>query len=198
MRLIIATENKDKFREIKSILGWVGVPIVSLNELEKKFNIIEDGKTFQENALKKTIPVSKYYQEDYVLGEDSGLEVKYLGGKPGIHAKRYSGPNATYESNNRKLLKALSGVSDKKRNAVFCCCLVLVYNQKVIKVIKGSLKGQISREAQGQGGFGYDPIFYLTHYKATVAQLPLEIKNKISHRAKAFTKLKEYLKKLLI
>ena len=195
MRLLVATGNKDKFKEIKSILKGLRIPIVSLNELDKKFNIVENGKTFRENALKKAMPVSLYYKEDYVLGEDSGLEVEYLGGKPGIYAKRYAGPNATYQSNNKKLLRNLKGVTDKKRGAAFVCCLVLVCNQKLIKIFEGKLRGRIAKEINGRGGFGYDPVFYLTHYKKTVARMPLALKNKISHRAKAFKKLKTYLKK---
>ena len=195
MKLIVATQNKDKFKEIKYILGDLSIPIISLNELDKKFNIIEDGKTFRENALKKALPVSKHYKEDYVLGEDSGLEVKFLDGAPGIYAKRYAGANATYQSNNRKLLKELKGVTDKKRGAHFYCCLVLVYNRKLIKLFDGKLVGKIAKETSGRSGFGYDPVFYLTRYKKTVAQLPLTVKNKISHRAKAFGKLKTYFKK---
>ena len=193
MKLIVATKNKDKFKEIKGILKGLRIAIISLNELDKKFDIVENGKTFRENALKKAMPVSRYYKEDYVLGEDSGLEVEYLGGKPGIYAKRYAGPNATYRSNNQKLLRNLKGVADKRRSAAFLCCLVLVHNQKLIKVFEGKLKGRIAKEIKGHGGFGYDPLFYLTHYKKTVAQLALSLKNKISHRAKAFSKLKTYL-----
>lgn len=193
MRLIVATKNKDKFKEIKGILKGLGVSIVSLNQLEKKFHIVESGKTFQENAFKKAFPVSRYYKDHYVLGEDSGLEVDYLNGAPGIYAKRYSGPRATYKSNNKKLLKNLKGVPTKKRRAAFCCCLILVYNGKLVKVFEGRLQGRISDNAKGKNGFGYDPVFYLTGYKKTVAQLSLSVKNKISHREKAFRKLRRYL-----
>jgi len=196
MRLIVATKNKDKFREIKIILRGSGLPIISLNELEKKFRIIEDGKTFQENAFKKALSVSRHYKDNYVLGEDSGLEVNYLNDAPGIYAKRYSGPKATYKSNNKKLLKNLKGVPAKKRGAAFRCCLVLACNGKRIKVFEGRLQGRIFDKARGENGFGYDPVFYLTHYKKTVAQLLPATKNKISHRAKAFKKLRRYLEKL--
>jgi len=196
MRLIVATKNKDKFKEIKGILKGLRVEVVSLNELKKKFHIIENGKTFQENAFKKALPVSRHYKDNYVLGEDSGLEVNYLNGAPGIYAKRYSGKNATYKSNNRKLLKNLKGVPVKRRGAAFRCCLVLAYNGRLVKVFEGRLQGRISDIARGENGFGYDPIFYLNHYRKTVAQLPLSRKNKISHRAKAFRKLQRYLKSL--
>jgi len=192
MKLIVATKNKDKFKEIKGILKGLRVSLVSLNDLDKKFHIIENGKTFCENAFKKTLAVSKHYKDSYILGEDSGLEVDYLNGAPGIHAKRYSGPGATYKSNNKKLLKSLQGVPYKRRQAHFCCCLVLAYNQKLIKVFQGKLKGRIHDQSRGENGFGYDPVFYLTHYKKTVAQLPISVKNKISHRARAFKKLRRY------
>jgi len=193
MKIIVATKNKDKFKEIKGILKGLKVSLVSLNDLDKKFHIIENGKTFCENAFKKALAVSKHYKDSYVLGEDSGLEVDYLNGAPGIYAKRYAGPNATYKSNNRKLLRGLEGVPYKRRQAHFCCCLVLACNQKLIKVFQGRLKGRIHDQAVGENGFGYDPIFYLTHYKKTVAQMQLSTKNEISHRAKAFRKLRRYL-----
>jgi len=196
MRLIVATKNKDKFKEIKGILRGLGVEVVSLNELERKFHIIENGKTFQENAFKKALPVSQRYKDNYVLGEDSGLEVNYLNRAPGIYSKRYSGKKATYKSNNKKLLKNLKGVPAKRRGAAFRCCLVLACNGRLVKVFEGRLQGRISDIARGQNGFGYDPIFYLSHYRKTVAQLPLSKKNKISHRAKAFRKLQRYLKSL--
>jgi len=196
MRLIIATKNRDKFKEIKGILRGLGVSMISLNQAEKKFHIVENGKTFQENAFKKALPVSRYYKDNYVLGEDSGLEVNYLNGAPGIHAKRYSGKGATYKSNNKKLLKSLKGVPAKERGAAFRCCLVLVCNGKLVKVFEGRLQGRISDIARGKNGFGYDPVFYLNYYKKTVAQLPLSKKNKISHRAKAFRKLRRYLIRL--
>lgn len=196
MRLIVATKNKDKFREIKTILRGVELPVISLNELERKFQIVENGKTFQENAFKKALPVSRRYKDDYVLGEDSGLEVNYLNGAPGIYAKRYSGPKSTYKLNNKKLLKNLKGVPAKKRGAAFRCCLALACNGKRVKVFEGRLQGRIFDKTRGGNGFGYDPVFYLTRYKKTVAQLPSSTKNKISHRAKAFKKLRRYLEKL--
>lgn len=198
MRLIVATRNKSKLREIRKILKDIDLPIVCLVQLDKKFRIVENGKTFQANAAKKALPVSKVYPQDYVLGEDSGLEVDYLGGGPGIYSKRYSGKNATYLSNNRKLLKALEDVPLVKRGANFHCCLVVALAGKAIKVFDGRLKGRISQESLGKHGFGYDPVLYLPKHKKTVAQLGSQIKNKISHRAQAFNKLKDYLTLRLI
>ncbi len=194
MRLIIATENEGKLKEIKHLLKGVKLSIVSLCELDKKFHIKENGKTFLENAVKKTRPVSLAYKNDLVAGEDSGLEVSYLKGAPGVYSKRYSGKNWTYEKNNLKILKELEGVSAKKRKASFHCCLVLFRAGKLVKKIDGRLNGYISQEAKGVNGFGYDPIFYIPIYKKTIAQLPLSVKNRLSHRAIAFRKLKAYIK----
>jgi len=197
MRLIVATKNKDKFKEIKDILKGLRLQILSLNDLNTNIKIKEDGNTFFENALKKAVAVSKIFKKDLVVADDSGLEVEFLGNKPGVFSKRYAGENASYYENNLKLLKELEGVKRKKRKAVFKCVVVLVKDQKLIKKFEGQLKGFISEKMMGKKGFGYDPIFYLPRYKKTVAQIPLREKNKISHRAKAFLALKKYLAKFL-
>jgi XTP/dITP diphosphohydrolase len=194
MRLIVATQNQGKLREIKHILRGLKIPIVCLNQLDKKFHIRENGKTFFENAVKKTKPVSLVYKDDLVAGEDSGFIVDFLDGKPGVLSKRYSGKNWTYHKNNLKILKKLKGVDWKGRKAHFICVLVLMKNGKIIKKIEGWLDGFIHSEIRGRGGFGYDPIFYLPKYKKTVAELSLSEKNKISHRAQAFLRMKRYLK----
>lgn len=193
MRLIIATKNEGKIREIKALLKGLRTSIFSLNNLNWKITIREEGKTFFENALKKAVVVSKKYPQDLVVGEDSGLEVVYLGNRPGVFSKRYSGKNATDLKNNLKILKELEGVERKHRKAYFRCVVVLVREAKLIKRFEGSLSGFIYDKIAGGYGFGYDPIFYLPKYKKTVAQLPPEEKNKISHRAKAFLKLKKFL-----
>ena len=197
MRLIIATRNKGKLREIKHILRGLDISIVSLNQLKKPIRIKEDGHTFLENALKKTLPVSELYPKDLVAGEDSGLEVESLHGAPGILSKRYCGKGATDLKNNRKLLKELEGLERKRRKACFCCVLTLAKAGKLLKAFEAKLKGVISKEIKGEAGFGYDPVFYLPSYKKTVAQLSLSQKNKISHRAKAFKKLHDYLANLV-
>lgn len=195
MRLIIATENEGKLREIKHLLKGIKISVISLTQMDKKFHIKENGKTFFENAVKKTKPVSLAYKDDLVAGEDSGLEVNFLKGAPGVYSKRYSGKNWTYEKNNLKILKELEGVPHKKRKASFHCCLVLFKAGKLLKKIDGRLNGYISYEPKGTHGFGYDPIFYIPIYNKTVAQLPLNVKNRLSHRAIAFRKLKTYLGK---
>jgi len=196
-RLIVATKNRSKFKEIKEILKEIGIKVVSLNDLNKKIKIKEDGKSFFENALKKALRVSSFYKDDYVVAEDSGLEVFSLGGKPGIFSKRFAGKNANDKKNNLKLLKKLQGKGLKERRARFFCCAVLVKNKKFLKKFEGTLTGYINQKIEGKRGFGYDPIFHLPKYKKTVAQLSSREKNKISHRAKAFERLKKYLERLL-
>ncbi len=193
MRLIIATKNNSKLKEIKKILNGIKLPIISLTDLDRIFRINENGKTFRENALKKAMPVSRVYRDDYVLGEDSGLMVDYLKGQPGVYSKRYAGPEGDQERNNRKILKALYRVSFKNRDAQFVCYLVLAKAGKPIKAFTGELRGKISAKPKGSSGFGYDPVMYLPEYNKTVAELPLSQKNIISHRAKAFRKLKRYI-----
>ncbi len=193
MRLIIATKNKGKFREIKRLLRYLKIELISLNELDDKINIKETGRTFVDNAFKKAKVVSLVFPDDLVVGEDSGLEVAHIGGAPGVYSKRYSGKNATDIKNNRKVLKELEGVPRKERKARYCCVLALCREGKLIKKYKGILPGYIYKESKGRGGFGYDPVFYLPGYKRTVAQISLKEKNKISHRAKVFLKLKNFL-----
>ena len=193
MRLIIATQNKSKLKEIRQILKGLNLRIVSLADLKKKVRIVENGKTFLANARKKAIPISRVYSDDYILGEDSGLEVDYLKGAPGIYSKRYAGKSGNQKKNNQKLLKNLQEVPVRKRGANFHCCLVLAKSGRVLKVFEGRLKGRVASQERGSNGFGYDPVLYLSGYKKTEAQLPLSVKNRISHRAKAFGKLKKYL-----
>ena len=193
MRLIIATKNKDKFREIKKILKGLEIELVYLGNFQKQIKIKEDGKSFSDNAFKKALTVSRKYKLDLVVGDDSGLEVPYLDNRPGIFSKRYAGKYADYYDNNIKLLGELDGVFKSKRLAKFCCAVALVRSGKLLKRFDGNMIGFINDKLSGKGGFGYDPLFYLPAYKKTVAQLPLKEKNKISHRAKAFGKLKKFL-----
>jgi len=197
MRLIIATKNRNKLKEIKKILKGLNIELLCLADLRPNLRIKEDGKTFFDNALKKAKAVSKIYKDTLVLGEDSGIEVEYLGGKPGVLSKRFSGKNSNDHKNNFKLLKLLKNVPFKKRKAQFRCTIALTKNKKLIAKFEGKLCGYINDKAVGKNGFGYDPVFYLPRYKKTVAQLPLREKNKISHRAKAFYKLKKFLAKYI-
>ena len=195
MRLIVATTNKGKLEEIRHILYGIKFKVVGMGELNKRFRIKENGKTFLENAVKKTLPVSLVFPDDLIVGEDSGLEVNHLSNEPGVRSKRYAGPGAGDAKIIEKVLTNLSGVSAKDRGARFRCVLVVMRNGKVIKKFEGVLNGRIHTEAVGKNGFGYDPIFYLPKFKKTIAQITLAEKNAISHRAEAFGKLKSYLAK---
>ena len=177
---------------LKACLDVGEVALFSLNDYKDIPDIIEDGKTFLENALKKARIVSEFTGE-MALADDSGLEVDYLGGEPGIYSSRYSGENATDESNIQKLLENLRGIPPEKRGASFRCVLVLYRSDDTFEYFEGRLRGQIHDRPVGEGGFGYDPVFFLPERGMTVAQLPPEVKNTISHRAQAFHKLKKKL-----
>lgn len=196
MKLIIATANKSKFAEIKKILEGVPFEIVCLAALDIHVQVQEDGTTFLENAIKKTEPISKMYPDDLVVGEDSGLEVNVLGDRPGIFSSRYAGEDGNDKKNNEKLLTELAAVPNAERQARFRCVLALVKNDELLHSCEGILEGIIADSAQGDNGFGYDPIFYLPERGKTTAQLSAEEKNKISHRGQAFRNLKEYLTRI--
>ncbi|MBN2484264.1 MAG: RdgB/HAM1 family non-canonical purine NTP pyrophosphatase [Candidatus Omnitrophica bacterium] len=197
MRLIIATENRGKMREIKKILRGIKIKTVSLADLDRTFSIKETGRTFGANAYKKAKVVSRYYPDDLVVGEDSGLEVFSLDNRPGVFSRRYSGEQATDEKNNRKLLEELEHCNKRLRGAQYTCAIAAVKNGKLLFACEGNLSGIIGSTPKGRGGFGYDPVFYLARYKKTVAQLPLREKNKISHRARGFKKFKKFLARYL-
>ena len=175
------------------MLEDANVTIFSLNDFSHHPAIEEDGETFFENALKKAKTISDAIGET-VLADDSGLEVDYLGGNPGVRSSRYSGDDATDDRNIAKLLSQLNGVSTENRGASFRCVLVLYRPDGWFESFEGSLRGLISEEPVGNGGFGYDPVFFIPEKGMTAAQLPAEIKNRISHRAEAVKKLKKWLK----
>ncbi|NIM91279.1 MAG: RdgB/HAM1 family non-canonical purine NTP pyrophosphatase [Candidatus Aminicenantes bacterium] len=191
-KFLLATTNQGKIKEIKDYLADLPLEIVSLQQLSPKPIFIEKGKTFQENARGKSL----YYSQQHsllTLTEDSGLEIEYLGGAPGVFSSRFSGPRATDEKNIRKVLKLMKGVPPDKRKAQFVSCLALTTEGKTIKEIKESVKGIITLEKKGNYGFGYDPIFFYPPLKKTFAELLPAEKNRVSHRGRALKKLKEFL-----
>lgn len=199
MKLIIATRNKDKFREIKEILKDLTekIEILSLNDFPDFPKIIEeDGKTLEENAIKKAKTASEILKLP-AIGEDTGLEVEYLKGAPGVYSARFAGPGCTYDDNNRKLLSLLEGVPFEKRKAKFRCVVCFSQQGKKPKIVEGAIEGFISTEPKGKNGFGYDPVFFVPEYGKTFAELPSELKNKISHRSIAFRKIKEIICEIL-
>jgi XTP/dITP diphosphohydrolase len=172
------------------MLEDMGIDILSLIDYKDVPDVEEDGASFFENALKKAKAVSEYTGE-IVLADDSGLEVEYLNGEPGVHSSRYSGEGATDISNIKKLLQRLEGVPIERRGAAFRCVLVLYFPDGKYMSFEGRLEGIIHDKPQGDGGFGYDPVFFLPDLGSTVAQILPEIKNRISHRAQAVLKFKE-------
>jgi XTP/dITP diphosphohydrolase len=197
MRLIIATKNQGKVREIRELFKDLNLDIVSLADLGNNTEVVEDGATFRDNARKKAITISEQYPQDYVVGEDSGLEVDYLDNRPGVHSKRYAGVAGNDLANNQKLLNALAGVKGPERRARFCCLIALAHNGGIINFFEGVLEGRIYHKMAGNNGFGYDSVFYLPARDKTTAQISTQEKNKISHRAKAFNRLKKFLAKTL-
>ncbi len=191
---VLASQNKHKANEIKQILGE-DFNIITMDEAGlENFKIIEDGKTFEENASKKA---SQVFEKLGIptIADDSGLCVEYLGGRPGIYTARFAGENATDEMNINKLLSELEGVEFEKRRAEFVCAIALIERSLAdIKIFKGICPGYIITERRGNSGFGYDPVFYYPEYKATLAEIGDNIKNKISHRYKALKNFSEYLK----
>lgn len=190
--LIVATKNKGKLREIKSLLDGMGFNVTSLADYPGAPDILEDGKSYKENALKKARVISEYTKK-LVLGEDSGIEIEALGNRPGIYSARFAGEQATDNDNNKKMIRLLEGVKDNKRAARYRCYAALVDGEKIVGVVSGSCKGYITQNPRGTNGFGYDPYFLIKKYNKTFGELDPSIKSAMSHRARAFRKVKKLL-----
>jgi XTP/dITP diphosphohydrolase len=192
-KIIFATKNRGKLLELQHLFNdnKLDYKLVSLNSVNKDIEIIESGKTFLENALIKAQRVFNELNLP-VIADDSGLVVEALGDEPGIFSSRYAGENATDEDNNNKLLLKLKNI--KNRKAYFECALVFINENKDIFSAQERCFGEIIDTPRGNNGFGYDPIFFLNEFGKTMAEIDISIKNKISHRAKAFNKLIQYLK----
>jgi len=193
LKIIFASKNKGKIKEVKDILSGADFEIVTLLDLNDTENIIEDGITFEENAKIKASHIFNKYKIP-VIADDSGLVVDQLDGGPGVFSARYSGPDATDESNNIKLLRELKPLHEP-HHAKYVCSAVY-YNGDKYLTANGEIKGRITLNPKGVNGFGYDPFFIPENYSVTMAELDLSEKNKISHRSKAFHKLKTQLSKL--
>jgi XTP/dITP diphosphohydrolase len=191
-RLLIATNNQGKVREIKKILDGVYSEILSLKDAGIQIDVVEDGSSFYENALKKAVTISKMVDCD-VLADDSGLCVDALGGAPGIYSARFAGENATDEKNNNKLIDLIKKIDPEKRQAKFVCSMVMARAGNELMHVEGEVYGDILTKPRGEGGFGYDPLFYVESYCKTFGELDADIKNKISHRARALAGIKEAL-----
>ena len=193
-RMIFATGNENKMKEIREILGALPLEILSMKEAGVSADIVEDGKTFEENALIKARAICKLAGE-MVLADDSGLEIDYLNKEPGIYSARYMGEDTSYHIKNKSLIDRLEGVPDEKRTARFVCAIAAVFPDGKELVVRGTVEGIIGYEEKGENGFGYDPIFYLPERGCTTADLPPEEKNSISHRGNALRLMKELLER---
>ena len=196
MRLIVATKNAKKLQEIRDILKGLKVEVVSLADFPKTPRIVENGKTFRENAVKKAVKIA-HFAKELTLGEDSGLCVDALGGRPGVYSSRFSGKGKSDAKNNAKVLKLTENVPFGKRGAHYVCAVALADQDGLIAVVEGKCYGRISFRPQGNRGFGYDPLFLIPKYNLTFAQLGEGIKHKMSHRYFALEKAKKVIQKYI-
>ncbi len=192
-KIVLATGNQDKVKEIVEILKNLDIELLTLKDFPGVPEVVEDGKTLEENALKKARIISGFTKLPAV-SDDTGLEVDALNGAPGVYSSRYSGENATYADNVKKLLGELENVPPEKRQARFRCA-VAYCSENSTQIVEGVCEGEITDQPQGNQGFGYDPVFFVPEYDCTFAEMDLNLKNKISHRAKAFLKLRNLLEK---
>jgi len=196
IEVVIATRNSGKLREIRAILAPLELKILSLRDFPEIPEIIEDGQTFEENAVKKAAAVARQTGR-MAIADDSGLAVDALQGRPGVFSSRYAGERATDAERYQKLLKEMTGTPQGKRGASFICAIAVASPKGKTESVEGQCRGEIAFAPKGSHGFGYDPVFYLPERGKTMAELEPEVKNRISHRAQALEKLKQVLPKFL-
>ena len=193
-KIIFATGNADKMKEIRKILADLDAEVVSMKEAGIQADIVEDGKTFEENAVIKATAISKLTSDgEIVLADDSGLEIDYLNKEPGIYSARYMGEDTSYDIKNQALLDRLDGVPDEKRTARFVCAIAAAMPDGCCEVVRGTMEGIIGHKIAGENGFGYDPIFFLPECGCTSAELSPEKKNELSHRGEGLKKIRKIL-----
>ena len=195
-QIVFATGNEGKMREVRLILQDLGVPVLSMKEAGVSLDIEENGTTFAENAMIKARAVWEK-TGGIVLADDSGLVVDYLGGEPGVYSARYLGEDTSYEIKNQAIIDRLADAKEEERTARFVSAIAAVLPDGSELVTEGTVEGLIAHEPAGNGGFGYDPIFYLPKYGVTSAEIPIEKKNEISHRGKALEAMKIKLRERL-
>ena len=196
MELVLATKNKDKIKEIRHILKDLKIKIFSIKDYPDLPEVREDGETLRDNAIKKAVTIAGYTGK-WALADDTGLEVAALDRAPGVYSARFAGPECKYIDNNKKILKLLGDLPQKKRKAQFKCVIALADPKGKSRTVLGVINGYIGFDLKGKHGFGYDPVFMVPEYGKTFAQLGLKTKNKISHRAKALEKIKKVIKKMI-
>ena len=199
MKLLFATRNTGKLRELRQLLGYVhDLDLLTLEDIPGAPEVVEDGDTFEANAAKKALEIMAYAKMP-ALADDSGLEVDALDGAPGVQSARYAGDGASDMDRIELLLKNLQGVPPERRTARFRCAVAFVHpdDPGQVELFEGTCEGRILDRVQGTGGFGYDPLFYVEHLGQTFAQIPAEQKNQISHRGRAMVKMAEHLRSRL-
>ena len=196
-RILFATGNHGKMKEIKMIFSDMDVELLSLEDAGIEIDIEENGASFEENAILKAKAIAAIRNE-VVLADDSGLVIDALNGEPGIFSARYMGENTSYHIKNNNLIQRLDEKNEKDRTAHFVCAIAAVFPNGEVAVTRGSMDGVIAHEEAGENGFGYDPIFYLPEHNCTAAQLSADQKNRISHRGKALIEMKKVLVEKLI
>ncbi|MCX5696982.1 MAG: RdgB/HAM1 family non-canonical purine NTP pyrophosphatase [Candidatus Omnitrophica bacterium] len=196
MELVVATKNKKKLKEIRDIWKNLGLEVSSLADYPRAPRIIENGKTFKENAVKKAVKTARFTGK-LTLGEDSGLCVEALKGRPGVYSSRFSGRNKSDPQNNLKVLRLLGDLPPAKRKAYYICAVALADQDGVVGVVEGRCDGRIGFQPKGTSGFGYDPLFIIPEYNKTFAQLGERIKHKMSHRFHALEKAKKIIEKYI-
>ena len=198
-KIIFATGNEHKMAEIRMILKDLGAKILSQKEAGIEADVVEDGTTFEENALIKATEVARAarqmpgYEDAVILADDSGLEIDWRNKEPGIYSARYMGEDTSYDIKNQALLDRLEGVADADRTARFVCAIAAAFPDGSSEVVRGTMEGIIGHEIIGDNGFGYDPIFFLPEYGCTSAQLAPEKKNELSHRGEGLRKMRAIL-----
>lgn len=201
--IIFATGNKNKMIEIRMILADLGCKILSQKEAGIQADVVEDGQTFEENALIKATTIADIarkmpeYKNAVVLADDSGLEIDALNKEPGIYSARYMGEDTSYDIKNQALIDRLEGVPDEKRTARFVCAIATALPDGSTEVVRGTMEGRIGYEIAGENGFGYDPIFYLPQFGCSSAELEPEKKNELSHRGEGLRKMRKVLEEKL-
>ena len=201
--IIFATGNKNKMIEIRMILADLGCKILSQKEAGIQADVVEDGQTFEENALIKSTTIADIarkmpeYKNAVVLADDSGLEIDALNKEPGIYSARYMGEDTSYDIKNQALIDRLEGVPDEKRTARFVCAIAAALPDGSTEVVRGTMEGRIGYEITGENGFGYDPIFYLPQFGCSSAELEPEKKNELSHRGEGLRKMRKVLEEKL-
>lgn len=196
-KLIVASNNEHKIREIKDMLKEFNLNVLSLKEAGIHIDVEENGENFKENAHIKAMEIYKVLDGEMVLADDSGLMVDVLNGEPGVYSARYCGEHGNDEKNNEKLLLKLEGIEYEKKSAKFVSAIELIIDKNTIISVQGNVEGYIIKERRGNNGFGYDPLFYVPKLKKTMAELTSEEKNAISHRAEALKMLKKEIKRYL-